>query len=274
MKRVLQIVLFLLMVITTGCANKIVYPVYKDTVKIAISEKIPSALTDTPAGASVIENSQVFVIGHGNPALIYPVFGLPGLAIQSILNAAEVSDSKSSFRVNFASELSEALQKNSTFEPKIARYNYSVIKSEDLEDVLLWPTVSFTIIDESEARLNFYVKAKFIAEYGGVAQRWYNCIDEKRNLSGTDGWSDDNAAMFNKARSRSFDHLSQVILRDISGEYRVISNQPRIKWKLFNENNTQKSILLYEGDEYFVVCDTFHLYFTIVDRSLGEIVSE
>lgn len=292
----------------SGCATVSVYPTYKGPVKVSISTKPPSGLTDLPATGVVFKNNQVVATDNNitepgwrhirdgerafnldNPTLffMYPsetAWELLGSPSHGVLFAKEIfrkPQETPKYKNTFDSDLEDAFRKNASQQPYNSKYKFYITRSEILEDVSLCPSAWFSIdswgFDEiTEAHrprviLSFAVKATFKDESGAKRFKWYRSIAGIRSLSesksGSGGWFDDDATIFNNAAKSQFDRLSQIILKDIAGEFGIVDNKtlPPIQWKVL-EGVTTSGGLLYEQADYILATDRMN-GINVIDRS-------
>ncbi len=276
MSKLLIFVTYSLILSLAGCSSVAIYPVYKDTVKVSISAEALSSWSEVPAGASLVEDSQVIVTGRGGTNELPILLGIVGIAIQKGLNSSSISDAKQNYKIKFDSEFYEAFQRNSSRQPYASRYKFSILKSNKLEDIWLRPAAWFLIKDNSQAFLLFQVVARFIDESGNKHSKMYWSRNEILPLSGSGGWSDDNAKLFKQATSRSLERIAQVILLDMVGECSKegqYDKQPQIQWKPLDEDKPIKSNLLCEQPDYFVT-NMWGNSVVVVDRVLEPIISK
>ncbi|HVN94991.1 MAG TPA: hypothetical protein VMT62_01045 [Syntrophorhabdaceae bacterium] len=285
---------FITTFVLNGCAPLVVYPTYKDTVKVSVSANSPLV----PVVAERLGDSQVLVSHDSNAAIMLPVlFGLGGVAVYAAVQATQSTtvldaksnvpdtessppdtgtssaDTKSSLMVKFDSELYEAFLRNASREPYASRYTFSVTRSEKLEDISLLPYATFHVWDDAHAWLWIEVVASFKDEWGGMHFKHYCSRDETRAFSGSGGWTGNNGAIFRKATARALDRIAEVILRDMLGECTRPTDhnkQQEIQWKPVDEKNPRTSTILCEGTDYFVIGSS--IYLLIVDRSLEPVI--
>ncbi len=275
MIRSLLLITISIMLTLTGCASVSHYPAYKDTVKISISSKAPSTWTETPAGAVRIDNSQVIVMGRGGGTGMILLFDIFAIAVQKSMNASAVSDSESSFAVKFDTAFYSALQSNISLQTSASQYNYSIIKSEEIEDIWLRPSAWFAVRKGSRALLTFQVLAKFRDASGTIQSKWYSSREGIRAITGNNGWSDNNATLFKQAMNRSLDRIAQAVLRDITGgrdQNAENNNQSKIQWQSCIDTKPVTSPLLYEQKDYFVISFGKNVI-GIVDSTLEPIIN-
>jgi hypothetical protein len=265
-----------------GCASPILhYPTNKDTLRISVSAETRNTWTQIPSWASLIDHSQVYIVGNKGTAGFIVAFGFLGGAIQKSVVSSTISE-KSPFEVKFDSVFKDLLQLHAARLPNASRFKYSITRSENVEDIWVRPSAWFITSGDSSANLLFAVEVHYLDEAGTKQYKSYWSREGVLPLSGSGSWSEDNGALFKKAYRRSLDRIAQVILRDIAGECGKEGEyvkHPLIQWQPTDEDKPRTSNLLCEQPDYYVtngsdasLATWFPNLLIIADRSLEPII--
>lgn len=263
-----RLLVVLLVVAASGCgsvAGTIKYPDYPRGAAIAVSAETTPAST-MPAGAHLVEGSQVWIFGKTGATTVSAVLGGPlgvlvGAQIDRARNLAAVGEGESALSRRFDATLRDALGRHQGGGSESIAIRQSA--DANAADVTLLPEANLILRDDGRLHTSFRVAARIrgVPEVGEATRTYFYNGDPSRPLEGPETWWADGGKAFAAAAERAMDALAATIVRDMRGTYRAqISADPMriVDWTPVSDPSTRVSgALLDETADHLVVVPMF-----------------
>ena len=251
-KKIFLIVSFLFL---AGCATikPIEYPAFDSGVSVHVSKKTISTFTETPAGDSLIPNSQVFVAKQGRGASAFG--GLIGVAIDRSGAKKRSSDTKEKMAIYFDDDVKSSLSKSSYYKT----LDLIFVDADSSADFTLLPSIRFALNKQKSSSLEFRLTTRYHGEGKPKTKNYFYYISNtERPLSGDDGWFG-NAEEFQSVKEKGLHLLVETFLNDIAGGLptSVTDSRKIVQWKSKWSKKAADAVFLKDFGEQVVLATIF-----------------
>lgn len=229
----------------SGCVtiyDPVVIPNYSDTLKVHPSAGTISTMTEMPASDHLVDNSQVFLFGNSKTVNIGSMLGGPlGLliarSIDEKLTSPTMNNETETLSIKFHNIIALILSNQSG-----KKKNYSIVKQEDLADIIVLPYARLIIEDDLKATAVFKLAVRYVDKINDtIVTKNYLYVDEAMlNIKGKNGWAENNASILKEHSSVAFKYLIDILSNELSGKYlessKINNNKAYLKFPKMENN--------------------------------------
>jgi hypothetical protein len=219
---------FILALLSAHCsAADIIFTYPKpDNLTAYVSPDTVSVLTEIPGDQRLIENSQVFVAGHGPSWLPAYMGGTVGGAIGAAVGAAidgtansgkdaAASSAHGGLQIKFSKELTAILRDKIAARSLGAKLG--IADTGENTQLTLLPSAIVSVSDDEYARLSFRLTVRFTDAItnASVRKEYFYYHGESKPIAGSGSWTEDDARAFKGAAREALSQQADVWLDDL-----------------------------------------------------------